>query len=126
MIVAREQNVMLFEQAVCRSALGVFLALHLGYCDLAFLNALRLRIFAETVSGAPRRSHGNEVDELVELCELSLGSFNVPLMTGDFFAQRPNRVALKLVSKLERVQKEFIRESDPQPTIFGENGFVDV
>jgi hypothetical protein len=123
---AREKGVQVFEQAVLRSSWAVFLALHLGYCDLAFLNAIRLRIFAEELGqkNPPANGRTGDVQELVEIVGLSLSEDALKRVRGESFALHESRTARKMSGRLERVRAQLVSEEDLSPTIFGPGGFA--
>jgi len=123
---AREENVENFDKALLRSGWVVFLALHLGYCNLEFLNELRMRVFEENIEGEPELSDRNEVDELIAFGYSTLKNIHLKLIRGDFFKKKPGRVAQKLSDRLERVRQEFLSRGSKRPTIYGERGFIDV
>jgi hypothetical protein len=125
LIRARESNAEAFERAILRSAWAVFLALHLGYCDLAFLNEFRLRVFDETMSNAPHRALFNEVDEIVEISRESLKDSDLRLLKREFFMGRVEKVSQKLSARLKRVESEFLSTGRRPPSIYGEEGFID-
>ncbi|HTL11581.1 MAG TPA: hypothetical protein VL588_03790, partial [Bdellovibrionota bacterium] len=71
---ARDEDVIRFETALFRSSWVVFLALHLGFCDLKFLNRLRERAFVAGFEGSNPFAAHPELDELYQLASLSLES----------------------------------------------------
>ena len=123
---ARDQDVSLFERAILRSSWAVFLALHLGYNELSFLNQLRLRVFEETLERRAPRGSQNEVDELVNIVSASLVDEKVRHITAAFFKGRPERVAQKLFVRLLRVSLKLVQNDKIPPSIFGPKGFKDV
>lgn len=126
LLLGREASIEKFDKALFRSSWVVFLALHLGYCDLDFLNELRLRIFQENVKGGPPILYMSEVDDLIGLAYESLRNSRLQLIRKDFFYNRDERVAQKLEFRLERVIKEFLSRGTHPPSIFGKRGFIDV
>jgi hypothetical protein len=124
---ARDRDVAGLERAVFRSSWAVFLALHLGLCELGFLNRLRRRVFDETALGAGGAEGRSEVDDLVALARDSFeDSGGAGTLRGDVFKDRGERVAQKIDSRLERVRRSFIRPDQPVPSIYGAKGFLDV
>ncbi|MCC7442347.1 MAG: hypothetical protein IT285_11980 [Bdellovibrionales bacterium] len=100
----RDENVARFETALFRSSWMVFLALHLGFCELRFLNRLRERAFLAGFEGAnPFVAHA-ELDELYQLASLSLESDETTVLDASFFDDRPERVSQKLRFRLDRVR----------------------
>jgi hypothetical protein len=125
---ARDQDVAGYERAILRSGWAVFLALHLGYCDLPFLNSLLRRVFEASFTGVgiPGVGPMGEVDELLEIVWASMGPNAAAPVRGDVFGQHPGRAAQKVAGRLGRVLKDgMIAEDQPVPTIYGERGFVD-
>lgn len=64
-----DQNVILYEKAVFCSSWAVFLALHLGYCELAFLNRLRLNLIREICKEQKVPFATAELNELARLAK---------------------------------------------------------
>ena len=127
LVASREYSVPVYEDALLRSGWAVFLALHLGYCDLPFLMRLRLRVFRSSmrqqIPDPTRRM--SEVDELVEIVSTSLCDDPRRPVTGELFSSHPSRVAQKMSGKLQRI-KSMIPEGQEAASIFGEGGFADV
>lgn len=126
---AREQDILKYERAIVAAGWSVFLALHLGYCDLDVLNDLRLRVFEDLFAGMMTRSadaSGSELDDLGFIADLSIGEKTAGVIDASFFDERSERVARKIASRIRRVTGEFARSGRPIPSIYGEGGFVDV
>jgi hypothetical protein len=126
--VARDEDVVRYERAVLRSGWAVFLALHLGYCDLPFLNQLQQRVFDASFTGVgiPAVGRAADVDELLEIAWASMGADATVAVRGEVFASHPGRSAQKIARRLTRIQDEaMILETQPVPSIRGEKGFVD-
>lgn len=125
---ARDKDVLGYERAVLRSGWAVFLALHLGYCDLPFLNHLQQQVFDSSFTGVDIPSIGRaaDVDELLELVWASMITDPAHAVKGDIFTKNPSRSAQKVARRLERVLGDaMIPAAQPVPTIFGERGFAD-
>jgi hypothetical protein len=106
---ARERDPDLYEIALLRSGVFVFLALHLGYLDLKMLSALRLRFFNELINITGIESFiplSMELAELKRWTENLIHSPDVHLISSDQFAYSISRVTQKLRSRLTRVRKE--------------------
>lgn len=124
---ARERSVKHYELAIFRSSWAVFLALHLGMCDLKFINQLRYRVFVETVSGKTLYSEDQtEIDELIRVANESCKTLETRLLSSQLFEKRSDRTSLKLVNRLRRVEKELIQGDSQLVSIFGSGGFIDV
>ncbi|MCM2277116.1 MAG: hypothetical protein NDJ89_03495 [Oligoflexia bacterium] len=122
----REQSVEGYENALLLSSWTVFLALHLGYCDLAFLNALRLRVFRSSASGEDEPGAFAPLDEVIGLARATFSLENrLSPFRADVFVGRRDRASLKMVSRLRRVIGSLLRPDAPVATIFGPGGFVD-
>jgi hypothetical protein len=127
LLYAREKDSENFEQALLKSSWVVFLALHLGYYNLDFLNELRLRVFQEVVDEKlPSLVTRNEVEELINIVHLYFRSSTLRLFKGDFFSSRIEKVSRKLASRLERIKAEMLSRNSSPPSIYGEKGFIDV
>jgi hypothetical protein len=124
---AREQDVTRMDGALFRSSWVVFLALHIGYIDLEFLNELRLRVFEEYLqSGDTSLAKKSEIDELIDVAYQSFHSSNVRLLKMEGFNKREEKVSQKLMDRFKRIRKELYSEGSQPPTIYGERGFIDV
>ena len=121
---AREASVIRFERAVFLSSWTVFLALHLGHCNLEFLNRLRTDVFTMTVE--ERVSGEHPENELIALAHDSFEQQSARRLAGDYFGQRRERVAQKLAWRLKRVKASLIKSNTPVASIYGEKGFADV
>jgi hypothetical protein len=125
---AREKDVAAYERSVLRAGWAVFLAVHLGYCDLPFLNALLQRTFDASFTGIdiPAVGRAADVDELLQIVWASMGPSATRPVVGAVFAQNPGRTAQKMARRLERVVSDAMFDDKALvPTIFGERGFAD-
>ena len=91
----RENDPQDLDRALFRSSWIVFLALHLGYNNLKFLNRLRLRVFDENLKGSTIVSNRSELDELVNLSYLCLKDENVKRLSANFFYDRSGKSCTK-------------------------------
>lgn len=124
---ARELDVKLYEKALFRSSWAVFLALHLGYCDLAFLNRLRRQVFEQTLENVTRISPVvRETDALFNLVTGIVENSETRVRAGDHFNAGTDPLRQKLASRMVRVKEHFIRKDQPVPTIYGPEGFRNV
>ncbi|MBC7690823.1 MAG: hypothetical protein H7222_03575 [Methylotenera sp.] len=122
---AREKSVLDFELALLRSSWAVFLALHLGYCDLEFLNVLRIELFERSLSEVQGgEGFSIEIDELTALVFASIQGSEVRNLSSRWFEDRDGRVARKISSRLKRVQNELLNRSLTQASVFGEKGIL--
>lgn len=116
---AREKDPDVYELALLRSGVFVFLALHLGYLDLKMLSAYRLRFFHEAIQifgsgGANSLPFSNELAELKRWTESLIHSPEVLTISSDQFDHSISRVTQKLKSRLARIRKELV---DPSATL---------
>jgi hypothetical protein len=123
---ARENNIELFERAVFRAGWAVFLALHLGACNLDYLNSLRIRAFQEVIDGAETVKWDCTSDEILSMASMIVSEGTEKVFEGAFFSGRAERACHKLRSRLNRVEKDFISDDKPTPTINGPKGFLNV
>lgn len=114
---AREKDPDLYEIALLRSGVFVFLALHLGYQDLKRLSDLRYRFFNELV---PMGASGENAPLSMELADLKrwtemfIHSPDVHLISNDLFQYSLSRVSQKLRSRLARVRADL---TNPESTL---------
>ena len=128
LLASRDQDVLRHEKAIFRSSWAVFLALHLGLCDLPWLTRLRARVFAETSgqiwSGKSDRD-GSDITELLRLAQSALfDDEGLQPLSGESFQFEDQRVCLKIQSRLERVKKEFAPRSAYRGSVRGKKGFL--
>lgn len=125
---ARDLSVSTYETAQIRSAWTVFLALHLGYCDLAVLERLRDRVFRAVLDGGniSIASRKSEMDELCELAAAQTPSEKVQNFDPKGFEDFAGRVPEKLIARLARVRDSLMDTSRLQPSVFGAGGFCSV
>lgn len=131
LVEARDKSIELYEKALFSSSWAVFLALHLGYLDLAFLNRVHQAMFDEVGRGKAAESAYDEaygpVDELLELAR-GLGEAQWSRsITANIWTSKGGRAAKKITARVKRIQTEMASERGraEAPTIFGERGFVD-
>ncbi len=108
---AREKDPDLYEIALLRSGIFVFLALHLGYLDLKLLNDLRYRFFNELIQITGLGSFvplSLELAELKRWTENLIHSPEVHLISSEHFQHSISRVTQKLRSRLFRVRDELV------------------
>lgn len=124
---ARENGVDFLEMGILVSSWLVFLALHLGYSDLDFLNYLRRSSFAFKAFNHPIVTANGELDELIQAAEVSLQDHwsqkGVHFIQAEFFSTKKGRVFKKLGDRLARVREEFVSQGTP-PSIYGDKGFI--
>ncbi len=114
MEMARERDPDLYEIALLRSGVFVFLALHLGYMDVKVLSALRYRFFHELIQLTGLQTFvpiSLELAELKRWTENLVHSPEVLMISSDQFQFSISRVTQKLKSRLLRVRKEL---ADPE------------
>lgn len=105
----RDQDFELYEKAVICSSWAVFLALHLGHTDLAFLSRLRARVMKEVIEGKSGASFDRDLGELVRAAQESLGDKVLAAPGKKIHAQdligRFGRTSEKLSSRIQRVER---------------------
>ncbi|MEK6706415.1 MAG: hypothetical protein AABZ06_11575 [Bdellovibrionota bacterium] len=124
---SRNQNMPTYERGVLLSSLGVFLGLHLGYCDFGFLNSLR-KIFFDVVTlgpGAATCFWSEEIESLFSISSTLLDEFGLSAFEESCFEKRPDRVSVKLWFRLGRIRQSLATIRGPLATVFGEQGIVD-
>lgn len=106
---AREKDPDLYEIALLRSGVFVFLALHLGYQDLKRLSDLRYRFFSELIQVTAFSDFAPlsmELSDLKRWTENLIHSPDVHLLSSDLFQYSLSRVSQKLRSRLARVRSD--------------------
>jgi len=105
----RDQSVVDLERAVMASSWAVFVALHLGYTNLGFLNRLRQSVVQEMMTGQTGAWKSSEVSQLVKAARESLGlefqSGPGNLVHYDVLKSRFGVTSEKLSSRMRRVER---------------------
>jgi hypothetical protein len=125
LLAARDKSVKLYEDGILISGWAVFLALHLGYCNLEFLNKLRSRVFSEVSSGVELSSDYVIMDELLESARKTILLKRFKLVSLDSLLNQDDRNSQKLAGRLKRIWSSLVNEDAPLATIHGEGGFAD-
>lgn len=123
----RDANHLLFEDTLFLSSWAVFLALHLGRCDLAYLSKFRAQIFANAFPEISLEQGLGEMDaDSRDLLELARETYQEPTiaLTADSFESRDERVAQMMAGRLRRVLREFVRKDRAAPSVHGEKGLI--
>lgn len=124
LIRARDSSVDRYEESIMVSSWAVFLALHLGYCDLKFLNDLRIRVFESLMEVQVFSSVSEPIRELFETSVSMIKGRGMQAIRGDSFHLSRGRIGQKLVSRFERIEKNLLNKNLPVATIFGKDGFA--
>jgi hypothetical protein len=109
----RDQSIVDFEKAIMSSSWAVFIALHLGYTDLSFLNRLRLSVIHETMSGQSANLtspwKNPEIHQMIQVARNSLGKDLEPLPGSlihyNVLQTHFNIASEKLSSRMRRVER---------------------
>ena len=121
---AREASIFRFSNAILKSSWVVFLALHLGYCHLSFLNRLLNQIFDDCMQEVAFESCKNELDELVQFTFAHPNFETFSFIKSDVFMNRAEKVAQKIDQRLKRVSQELLKSESKPPSIYGVKGFL--
>lgn len=132
---AREKSVKRLERALCESSWTVFLALHLGFCELEFVNDLRLRAFRESVkkSSMPgvNKNYRSEVELLIAISRRFFDEAEgvadpaVHALQADRLGGLSEVVGQRMLSRIERMRRELVKAETKLASVAGENGFVE-
>ncbi len=124
---ARDLDVFKFEDCLFLAGWSVFLALHLGICDVGTISKLRLQIFAQEFpqcfSMAELGPMSAEGRDIVDFARASLPATTGRIRVPELLNQ-PGRLSQKLNARFERIFKDFIRKDRPAATIFGQKGLI--
>ncbi|MBY0471006.1 hypothetical protein K2X30_07530 [bacterium] len=128
----RDYNVEALEKGMLLSGWAVFLALHLGYCDIHFLNALRTQAILNSLkdakmpldAAAPLEGHFVG-DELLSLAQFALAQ---PEETEfkQILQKRGDHLSLKILSRIGRVEDKLRSNEFAKASIYGPEGFLEV
>jgi len=121
---AREANLDRFESSLMISAWMVLLSLLLGVTDPAYLDRLRLNSFRRN----PEQIHNSDARELYRILQEKLegGPQHSRSLGIDFFEERSERVARKIIARLTRIREISRKGPTLEATIYGDEGFVHV
>lgn len=125
---ARESDVRSYERAVFCSSWAVWLAIHLGYCELRFLNGLRTAVYDRAVEGEPGSmiSSGDEIEDLVKFSLLTEAGKQAKFWDASVLETLPGRLGQKLSSRMKRVKSEIAVTQNHSPSIHDAGGFAHV
>jgi hypothetical protein len=118
---ARDRDVDAYERGVLASGWTAFLALHLGYCNLEFLNRLRQASFDGAIAPG---AFPDEVIELDRLVREELDASGYRALRSGAFSQRAERAGRKVRSRLIRIERSLMDPASQAPSIYGEGGFA--
>ena len=118
---AREENVLNLDQALLTSSWSVFRASP-GYYDSEFLRGLRLRVFDEIMSGQTQFQGRDEVEDLIAFAHSSLELSHLHAINPTFLRDMKERIAHKLLGRLERISREFLRLGQFHPLFLEKGG----
>lgn len=114
LLAARELDVRSYFRALCCSSWAVFLGMHLGYCDLGYLNRLRLGAFepetGDVLDPGPLAGSASEPGEIIRLARQLLPE-PPPVLPGMLVQARQmtrtatGRTSSKLAARLDRLEK---------------------
>lgn len=123
---ARDQDVAQYECALLRAGLVAFFGLHLGYCNLNYLNRIHLQVFSNAVNRIPIVHPKSEPEELIQLVTSLVPDNQGNVLTLEWIRSFGYRVAEKISGRLLRVISELIDHEKSAATIYGVSGFRDV
>ena len=127
---ARERDVTGYEHALIQAGWSVFLALNLGYVELAFINRLYERVFRhyglgeafpEVAVGA-----GAELEDLITFSHDVMAGREFEQVNPSAWSGRAEGVARKIAARFQRFTTQFKLHGTALATIHGERGFADV
>jgi hypothetical protein len=127
---AIEKSADLFELALLRSSVAVFLALHLGYCERQLLKEIRNKIFNGTMDNSELSHDQDEISHLLRLVQASLPNLETRSISIERFLallenpETNGRGSRKLISRLKRVNDGLIDPKAQAPSIFGKKGLI--
>ncbi len=128
LLASRDQDIGRHEKALFRSSWAVFLALHLGLCDLNWLVRLRTRVFAQVSDLKLDESFdrdGPDIRELLKLIQSKLfDDEGLQPLSASAFQLEEERISIKIHSRLERVVEEFTPRSSYNCSVRGQKGFL--
>jgi hypothetical protein len=120
---ARDRGLDTYETAVYRAGWAVFTALHLGYTDFEFINALRTEVFRDASGLEAEASFVTR--PFRELSAEAIPGPEVAAVGADLLESGNSALAPRFAGRMKRIVELSSRAAD-RPTIFGERGFVDV
>ncbi|MBI4925779.1 MAG: hypothetical protein HY843_07625 [Bdellovibrio sp.] len=121
---AREKNILALESALLKSSWCTFLALHLGYCDLSFLNRLRISVFERELNQNTLDNFGDEQSLLYSFVHNTLPSQETESFSLEFFQKNAGILSAKITQRLGRIRDSFLSTDTNIPSILGPEGFI--
>ena len=123
---ARDQSVEIFEYAVLLSSWAVFIALHMGHCELGYLNRLRYRVFSEAAGLLEVTADvACETEEIVFMARATLPDRHVRVLGASELANFAKRASRKIGSRIDRLDALSVFSDEETPSIYGARGFRD-
>lgn len=128
---AVETNTDLFETGLLRASAGVFLALHIGYCEPRVLSRIYEKFFWDTMNGVRPTRALTEVSLIQRLVWTALPDASTKDISIDAIYEllwrdgTGGKASRKLISRLERVRAEFLNPKVEPRSLFGERGICD-
>lgn len=126
MISVREKSIADFEKAMLLSSWAVFIALHIGLCELTYLNNLRARVIEEVLTGQSPEHDYSETDEVIRLALDTLPQQKIQVIEANMLGKRASRLAGKLAGRLDRIVSELVGPRTPSASVYGKGGLIDV
>ncbi len=132
LIKVREASVLGFDRALVYCSVTVFLALHLGYCNVEYLERIRTRLFGTTLEdGAnPALFVEGDIEELALRVLQVFSSEDESVVTPPAslsiaeFANDMSRVACKMRSRVRHMRSQVRNTGFSTASVFGITGFV--
>ena len=122
MLWARENAVINHDHGLLLSGTLVFMALHLGWFDLAKLNHYRKSIYERTVQGEEWLKPTSEIESLV--CDINKILKHEPAISLHTLGDLSKEWSNKLISRLQVLGTKNTSKISESVSIFGEEGFA--
>ncbi len=122
---SREKDIQLLEHSILLSSWIIFIALHMGYTNLGYLERIRNRVFKSLLNEEDLVGADPDLQKIVEIGTYAFKERKGESISGLYFKERSEVVSKKLESRLNRIQKELLG-STPAPSIIGPEGFCDI
>ena len=122
MLWARENAVVNHDHALLLCGSLVFIALHLGWFDLVFLNQFRKTIYERTVLGEKWDNPKSEMESIV--CDLNKILYVEKSLNYESLRATSSEWSKKLASRLLYLKNSKTKLTHVSATIYGEEGFA--
>ncbi len=123
----RDDNLSLCDEAIFKSSIAVFLALHLAHNEITYLNKLRADVFQQVAKKEKIQIKDQDLNYLYHEWVERIFSLNHKKIQSAYLSESKNSSSMKLLGRMTRIKNVLARGASdgPVPTIYGARGVID-